>query len=568
MNILGISAFYHDSAAGVVGAGGEVAAAQEERFDRVKGSPVFPLQAVNACLGQTGQTTLDVDEVAFYEKPFQKFERVLVDHVRSFPFSFPAFLRTVPSWLSERLVLPDRLKKDLALKKPVLFVPHHLAHAGSAFLASPFDEAAILTVDGVGEWTTTAWGVGRGSSIDLRGEVRYPDSLGLLYTAVTTWLGFDANRGEGTTMALAGLGQPAYLDRFRSLLGLRSDGSFRLDPRYFRFSRGGVMFSPAFVEEFGPARAKGEPLADVHRDVAASLQAVLEEALLAMARHVRQETGCKDLCLAGGVALNCAANGRLLDESGFDRIFVPPAAGDAGAALGAALVVRASHRLPRIAPMADAFLGPDYPVSRMRRALSAAGLEVQELSEPVLLERVARRLAEGAVIGWFEGRMELGPRALGHRSILADPRDPAMKDRLNARVKHREPFRPYGASVLASRAGEWFERATPSPFMLFATRVRPDRRARIPSALHVDGTCRHQTLTEEANGRTFRLVQEFDRLTGVPMVLNTSFNDRGEPIVCTPEDAVSCTSRIGLDALVLGPFYCERRPGAPAASGG
>lgn len=562
MNVLGIAAYYHDSSAAVASDDGTMTAAQEERFDRIKGSALFPVRAVNACLQGAGLTALDVDAVAFYEKPFQKFARVLGDHVRSWPLSFPAFLRTMPAWLSERLVLPQKLRKDLGLQRPVLFVPHHLAHAASAFLVSPFEEAAILTVDGVGEWTTTAWGVGRGNGIEILGEIRYPDSLGLVYTAVTTWLGFEANRGEGKVMALAGFGRPEHLDRFREIVGLRPDGSFCLDPGWFRFQRGGRMWSPRFEKAFGPPRVPGAALEDCHHAVAASLQAVLEEAMVAMARDLRERTGLSDLCMAGGVSLNCSANGRIADESGFERVFVQPAAGDAGAALGAALaVVHLVHGHPRRTVLRDAFLGPEYPVHRMRRAIAAHGLTASEPPEGELLERTARRIAEGAVVGWYEGRMEFGPRALGHRSILADPRHPGMKDILNDRVKHREPFRPYGASILAEQAGAWFERAVPSPFMLFATKVRPERRALIPSALHVDGTCRHQTVTREENGRYADLIREFDRQTGVPMVINTSFNDNGEPIVCTPEDACGCFARNRIDVLVLGPFLVEKTDG-------
>jgi len=563
MTVLGLSAFYHDSAACVAGDGGLLVAAQEERLDRIKGSAAFPARALNACLQAAGITLLDVDEIAFYEKPFLKFERVLWDHLRSFPFSYGAFRRTMPAWLGERLVLPLVLQKSLGWDGPVRFVAHHLAHAGSAFLVSPFEEAAILTVDGVGEWTTTAWGVGRGTSIDVRQEIRYPDSLGLLYTTVTTFLGFEANRGEGKVMALAGLGEPAYLDRLRQIAGLRPDGSFRLDPSWFRFGRGDLMYSPRFEREFGPPRVPRSEITQRDRDLAASLQALLEEAMLALVRHVHRQTGLTRLCMAGGVALNCAANGRILDETPMREVFVQPAAGDAGAALGAAAVLwHCVHGRPREAVMRDACIGPDYPVSRMRRALAARGLAAEELPESELQARTAALIAGGAVVGWYQGRMEFGPRALGHRSLLADPRNPAMKDLLNAKVKHREPFRPYGASVLAERTGEWFERDLPSPFMLFATRVRPEKRPLVPSALHVDGSCRHQTVSAEGDPLYHGLLREFERLTGVPMVINTSFNDNNEPIVCTPEDAVACYRKNEVDALLLGPFLVRKDGGA------
>ncbi|HOU54352.1 MAG TPA: carbamoyltransferase N-terminal domain-containing protein [Myxococcota bacterium] len=561
MTVAGLSAFYHDSAACVAGNGGLLVAAQEERLDRVKGSAAFPGRALDACLQAAGITIMDVDEIAFYEKPFLKFERMLADHLRAFPFSYASFRRTMPAWLGERLVLPLVLRRNLGWERPVRFVTHHLAHAASAFLVSPFEEAAVLTVDGVGEWTTTAWGIGRGTSIEIREEIRYPDSLGLLYTAVTTWLGFEANRGEGKVMALGGFGRPVLLDRLRQVAGLRPDGSFRLDQSFFRFERGGVMWSPRFEREFGPPRVPGSDLGERYLDMAASLQALLEEAMLALARHVHERTGLRRLCMAGGVALNCAANGRILEETPFQEVFVQPAAGDAGAALGAAAVIRhCVHGLPREVVMRDAFLGPEYPVSRMRRALAARGLPTTEVPPEEMQRRVADRIASGAVVGWFQGRMEFGPRALGHRSILADPRNPAMKDILNARVKHREPFRPYGASVLAEETGAWFERDTESPFMLFAVRVRPEQRSRVPSALHVDGTCRHQTVTPESDPLYHGLIRQFHGLTGVPMVINTSFNDNNEPIVCTPEDAVACFLKNDLDVLALGPFLVEKGP--------
>jgi carbamoyltransferase len=559
MNVLGISSFYHDSAACVVRSDGFVAAAQEERFDRVKGSAAFPIQAINACLQAAGLTPLDVDRVAFYEKPFLKFERAIVDHVAAFPFSWRSFRRTMPDWLADRLTLPLRLKRDLGLDKPVHFVKHHLAHAASAFLVSPFEEAAILTVDGVGEWATTTWGEGRGARIDLRKEIRYPDSLGLLYTTVTTYLGFEANRGEGKVMALASFGSPSYLAKLREVVRVADDGSFRMDPSYFRFRRGGVMWSPRFEREFGPPRQPRTELTERHHDIAASLQALLEDALFKAARHVAKETGLTDLCLAGGVALNCAANGKLRERTPFRRVFVQPGAGDGGTALGSACFV--AHGLmgrPRVHVMRDAYLGPEYSDARVRRAIATAGLAPAPLPPDELLPRAASLIAAGRVVGWFEGRMEFGPRALGHRSILADPRHPGMKDLLNEKVKHREPFRPYGASVLLEDAGEWFESADPSPFMLFAVRARPGARDRIPSAIHVDGTCRHQTVTAEDNGRYRDLVAEFKRQTGVPMVINTSFNDNNEPIVCTPEDALACFRKTRMDALVLGDHLLEK----------
>ena len=559
MNILGVSGFFHDASACLVQDGRVVAAAQEERFDRVKGSAAFPVRAIDACLKQADIPILDVDHVVFYEKPFLKLERVLYDHARAFPFSLGQFVRTLPHWLGERLVLPLKLDAELGYKGSTLFLRHHLAHAASAYLPSPFDEAAILTVDGVGEWATTTWGVGRGDRIEIRGEMRYPNSLGLLYTALTTWLGFEANRGEGKVMALGDTGAPEQLEALRKLVDPRPDGSYRLDPRYFAFTHGRTMYTRAFEKAFGPARVPGSELAPRYVNMAASLQALLEEMLLSLTRHVAGQTKLTDLCLAGGVGLNCVANSRILAETPFRRMFVQPAAGDAGTALGAALYAWTGLLgNPRAWVQTDAYLGPEYPAARIRRTLATRGVAARELPEPELLAHVARRLAEGRVVGWFEGRLEFGPRALGHRSILADPRRADMKDQLNARVKHREAFRPYGASVLRERLGQWFEPDIDSPFMLFALRARPGVGERVPAALHVDGTCRLQTVTERDQGRYYRLIREFERQTGVPLVINTSFNDNNEPIVATPDDALACYQKNEIDTLVLGDFIIDR----------
>ncbi len=559
MNILGISGFYHDSAACLVQDGVVVSAAQEERFDRVKSSAAFPVRAIDACLKAGDITMLDIDHVVFYEKPFWKLERVLTDHARSFPFSLPQFVRTMPSWLSERLVLPLKLKIDLGYTGSTLFLPHHLTHAASAYLASPFDQAAILTVDGVGEWATTTWGVGEGNRITLRGELNYPNSLGLVYTALTTYLGFEANRGEGKVMALSDFGQPAYLGKLRTLLDLREDGSFRADPRFFSFGHGRRMFTSRFERMFGPARVPGSELTQHHKDMAASLQALLEEMLLSIVRHIWAQTGVPNLCLAGGVALNCVANSRILAETPFAQLFVQPAAGDAGTAMGAALYAWCGLLGgERKHVLRDVYLGPSFPPSRIRRVLATRNVDAREMQEPELLEHVAQRIAAGKVVGWFDGRMEFGPRALGHRSILADARHPQMKDILNAKVKHREAFRPYGASVLREELGAWFEPEMDSPYMLFALAARPWQRDRIPAAVHVDGTCRLQTVTEADNGRYYRLIKAFAAMTGVPMVLNTSFNDNNEPIVCTPEDALACFQKTEMDTLVLGDFVVDK----------
>jgi carbamoyltransferase len=559
MHVLGLSCYYHDAAACLVRDGAVVAAAQEERFNRRKYSPDFPLAAINYCL-QAGEITIDdVDHVAFYEKPFLKLERVLLHHVRAYPRSFRLFLQTLPGWLRERLTLPITLKKTLGYGGRVHFLSHHLAHAGSSFLASPFEEAAILTADGVGEWATTTVGHGRGSGIQFLRELRYPDSLGLLYTAVTTYLGFEALAGEGKVMALADFGEPAFLDRFRALARLRADGSFRLDRRYFPFYEGTRMFGRRFVAEFGPPREAGSELTQRHRDIAASLQRFLEEALLNMARTAFEATRSRHLCLAGGVCLNVAATSRIREETPFADLFIQPAAGDAGGALGAALFLyHALTGAPRAAALANVYVGPNFSAAHIRRALRSSGIKFAECATDELVDRVGRRIAAGKIVGWFRGRMEFGPRALGCRSILADPSRADMKDKLNAEVKHRESFRPYGVSLPREDVNAYFELDRPSPFMLQVARVRPEQRARIPAALHVNGTSRIQTLTAEQDGAFYALAKKMGELNGAPLVLNTSFNDRGEPIVCTPEDALRSFQNMSIDCLALENFLLEK----------
>ncbi len=558
MHVLGLSCHYHDAAACLVSDGRVVAAAQEERFDRRKNSPDLPIHAVNACL-QIGEVTLDdLDAVAFYEKPFLKLERVILSHLRAYPRSRQTFVRTLPPWLDDRLVLPLALRRELGYRGPVYFLKHHLSHSASSFLASPFERAAVLTADGVGEWATTTTGTGEGTRIELDRELRFPDSLGLLYTAVTTYLGFRALSGEGKVMALADYGEPAYRDRFREIVQVADDGAIHVDPEYFGFLEGGRMYSDRFVETFGPAREPEGELTDHHRDMAATLQRTLEDAVLAMARSLQERTGMTRLCLAGGVFLNVSVNSRVLRETPFEELFIQPAAGDAGGALGAAL--QAYHSLSgdeERQPPEDTFLGPDYPMSRIRRVVRTGGAPFEELEPGELAEKVAERLERGQIVGRFEGRMEFGPRALGHRSILASPCDPGMRDRLNREIKHRELFRPYGVSVLRERVGEFFDFDGDSPYMLLVAPARPDLAGRIPSALHVNGTSRLQTVTAEGDAPYHAILDAFRRRTGVPMVINTSFNDRGEPIVCTPEDAYDCFRRTGLDALAIGPFLVD-----------
>jgi len=559
MNILGISCHYHDAAACLIRDGRIVAAAQEERFNRRKACADFPILAINSCLQQAGLTTLDLDYVAFHEKPYLKLSRTILSHLRGYPFSYRNFRRSIPEWLSRRLTLPLDVARDLSFTGPVVFVKHHLAHAASAFLLSGFEEAAVITADGLGEWATTSYGIGRGRDIEILQELHYPDSLGLVYSAVTSYLGFRANSDEGRVMALSDFGEPSYLDRFRKIIAVKDDGSYRVAEPYFEFVRGRRMYSRKFVRMFGSPREPGEEITDRHRDIAASLQKHLEEILIRMARHVQAVTKMKRLCAAGGVFLNCVANSRILEETPFEEIFIQPAAGDAGGALGAAAAISHSFlQEPREEGMSHARFGPEFSPEVMRRSLVNRGIEFRELSGDELAGTVAGLIADNRIVGWFQGRMEFGPRALGARSILANPCSARMKDTLNEQVKHRESFRPFGVSILLERTAEFFDFSTASPFMLLVATARSEVKDQIPSALHVDGTSRLQTLTREDNGLYYDVVREFDRRTGVPMIINTSFNDHGEPIVCSPADACSCYLNTGLDALVMGNLLAEK----------
>ncbi len=558
MIVLGLSCYYHDSCAALVRDGEIVAAAQEERFNRDKYSPVFPIQAVNYCLQEAGVTIYDVDEVAFYEKMYLKFERTILSHLAGYPFTLRNFLDTMPLWLKDRLAVSATIEEELSLKKPVRYVKHHLSHAASSFLVSPFESAAILTVDGVGEYACAAFGSGRGNQIELNKEMHYPHSLGLLYSIVTAYLGFRVFSGEGKVMALAEYGEPSFVDQFREIVLVRDDGSFELDTRYFSFNRGEKMHNSRFEELFGPPRKPGDELSDRHRDIAASLQRVTEELLLAMARHVYRETGEKRLCLAGGVFLNVTANSRIREETDFEEIFIQPAASDAGGALGAALYLYHTVRgQPRGAPMTSCALGGAFSDRVIEVLLRNRGAKFRKLEPDELVAQTADRLAAGRVVGWFNGRMEFGPRALGNRSILAHPGDAGMKERLNLIIKHREAFRPFGASVLREHMAEFFEQDWASPFMLFITRVRADKIDAIPAVTHVNGSSRIQTVTPQDNGIYYELIRAFHERSGLPMVLNTSFND-SEPIVHTPEEAYRCFEESDMDCLALGSYLVER----------
>ena len=606
--VLGLSAYYHDSAACLLCDGAIVAAAQEERFTRVKGDAAFPAHAAAYCLRAAGVGVDDLACAAFYDKPLLKFERILETYLAVAPRGFASFRRAGPLWAKEKLFTDRDLRRalgalagrDAPYEGDVLYAEHHESHAASAFYPSPFDEAAVLTVDGVGEWATATIGVGRGAALDLLREQRWPDSLGLLYSAFTSYTGFKVNSGEYKLMGLAPYGEPRYVDRILDhLVALRDDGSFTLDQRYFGYLDGLTMTGPAFHDLFGgPPRVPESRLTQRDMDLARSVQQVCEEVVLRMARTAHQATGLPDLCMAGGVALNCVANARVLREGPFRRLWVQPAAGDAGGALGAAQL--AWHRAlgaprtvacgtagqPRDA-MQGAFLGPAFDDAAIERCLRDAGAVYEQLDRADLPARVAAHLAAGRVVGWFDGRMEFGPRALGARSILGDPRDPTMQSRMNVAIKFREGFRPFAPSVLAERAGDWFDLDAESPYMLLTAAVRPARRlpdvagdrrgidrlnvprSTIPAVTHVDYSARVQTVHRDTNPGYHALLAAFEALTGCPVLVNTSFNVRGEPIVCTPADAYRCFRRTGLDYLVLGPFLVDQaaQPAAVADAG-
>ena len=598
MNILGISAFYHDSAACLVRDGDLVAAAQEERFSRKKHDERFPQHALDYCLREGGITPADLDYVAFYDKPLLKFDRLLETYLAFAPRGFRSFCAAMPLWLRTKLHLPRELDRGLgrAYRGRYVFPEHHESHAASAFYPSPFHEAAILTMDGVGEWATAAWGVGRGNRIDLRQELRFPHSLGLLYSAFTYFTGFKVNSGEYKLMGLAPYGEPRYKDLIlKHLIDLRDDGSFRMDQSYFNYCQGLAMTSRKFERLFGgPPRRPESPLTQREMDLAASIQAVTEEIMLRAARYVARQSGLRNLVLAGGVALNCVANGRIADEGIFDGLWIQPAAGDAGGALGAALFVW--HQLlghPREAAGAGdrqqgSLLGPRYTNEEIREFLDGAAAKYHTYAdEGELLETVADAIASGKVVGWLQGRMEFGPRALGSRSILGDARSRQMQSIMNLKIKFRESFRPFAPSVLAERAADWFlmQPGCESPYMLLVAGVRPEKRlamdeaargltgidrllkavrSAVPAITHVDYSARVQTVDEARHGRYRRLIRRFEEKTGCPVIINTSFNVRGEPIVCSPEDAWRCFMATNMDVLVLedSVLHKEEQPAA------
>ncbi len=584
MNILGVSAFYHDSAAALVQDGRIVAAAQEERFTRKKHDADFPKRAIDYCLSEAGIDADRLDLVGFYEKPLVKFDRLLETYISYAPAGFRSFTRFLPLWLKQKLHLPREMDRGLdgKYKGRFVYTDHHESHAASAFFPSPFDEAAIMTLDGVGEWSTATHGYGRGNRVTLTHEIRFPHSLGLLYSAFTYYTGFRVNSGEYKLMGLAPYGEPTYADVIRRrLIDLKDDGSFRMDMSYFNYCQGLTMTGPKFHRLFGrlPRRSESE-ITQLDMDLAASIQVVCEEVMLKAARHVHEQTGMKNLCLAGGVALNCVGNGKILREGPFEQIWIQPAAGDAGGALGVALFIW--HQLldkPRgakgVDSQAGSLLGPAFEAGTIRRCLDGTGAVYHTIdSEDELLERVATLMTDEKVIGWYQGRMEFGPRALGSRSILGDARSEAMQRVMNLKIKFRESFRPFAPCVLRERVDDFFEMRPneDSPYMLLVAPVRNDqrldvdgqaaklrgleklnlKRSTVPAVTHVDYSARVQTVDPDRHGRTYRLMKRFEDKTGCPVIINTSFNVRGEPIVCTPQEAYRVFMATNMDVLVLG----------------
>ncbi|HEV8537862.1 MAG TPA: carbamoyltransferase [Bacteroidota bacterium] len=565
MTILGISCYYHDAAAAILRDGKLLAAAQEERFTRIKHDPEFPTHAIDYCLRQAGVAIDQVDYICFYDKPFTKFDRILQTYVTTWPRSFPSFLKAMPVWIKEKIWVPQEIKKRLGYNGEVLFCEHHLSHAASAFLVSPFDEAAILTMDGVGEWDTTTYGAGRGNDLQLFKSMKFPHSLGLFYSAFTSYLGFRVNSAEYKVMGLAPYGRPLYYDLIvKHLIDVKEDGSFKLNMKYFIYDRALRMTGKAFEQLFGqPGRAPESGLEQFHKDVAASLQKITDEVVVKMANHVYTETKLPNLCLAGGVALNCVANSKLLAQAAFKEVFIQPAAGDAGGAIGAAFYIyNTLLGNKREYVMSNAFLGPEFSDEEIAQWLDSIGASYRRLDRRQLLEVVARNIADQNVVGWFQGRMEFGPRALGARSIIADARNAENWQRVNLKIKFRESFRPFAPTVLEERTAEYFDFNRPSPYMLFVAQVREDRRV-VPAITHVDGSARLQTIKREDHPLYYDLISEFGRQTGCPVVINTSFNVRGEPIVCTPQDAFRCFMRTEMDYLVIGSFVIDRKEMKP-----
>lgn len=594
MYILGISAFYHDSAAAIIKDGQVVAAAQEERFTRKKHDAGFPENAIDYCLEEAGVSLSEVENVVFFDKPFLKFERLLETYFAFAPRGYKSFAMALPVWLKEKLFQKGLLVKELQKfdenfkHTKLLFGEHHQSHAASAFYPSPYEEAVVLTMDGVGEWATSSVAIGRGKNLEMVKEIHFPHSLGLLYSAMTYYTGFKVNSGEYKVMGLAPYGEPKYVDLIKeNLIDIKEDGSYRLDMSYFDYCTGLTMTNDKFHDLFGrpPRKADEDELTQMDMDLAASIQVVCEEVVMKMARALRQEYGIENLCMAGGVALNCVANGKVLRDSSFENIWIQPAAGDAGGALGCALAAWHIHHgkerqvdASKMDAMKGAYLGPEFSSEDIQDRLKAVGAQFEVLPDDVIVERVGQALADEKAIGWMNGRMEFGPRALGGRSIIGDPRSPSMQKNLNLKVKYRESFRPFAPSVLAEDVGAYFEHNTSSPYMLMVADVRKDRRkamsaeeealfgieklnvprSDIPAITHVDYSARIQTVHKETNPKYHAVISKFKEKTGCGLVVNTSFNVRGEPIVCTPEDAFKCFMGTEIECLVVGNCFLEK----------
>lgn len=587
MNILGISAYYHDSAACLVVDGKIIAAAQEERFTRKKHDENFPVNAINYCLTEARLSAQQIDYVVFYDKPFLKFERLFETYLAFAPKGFKSFATSLPVWVKDKLfqksvildALKENLDKNTDWSNKLLFSEHHLSHAASAFFPSPFEEAAVLTMDGVGEWATTSLAVGIGNTLNVTNEIHFPHSLGLLYSAMTYYTGFKVNSGEYKVMGLAPYGEPKYAKLIKDhLIDIKEDGSFHLDMSYFNYCTGLTMTSDRFNDLFGaPPRKSESILGQREMDLAASIQAVTEEVVIKLAKGIKKSTGLNNLCLAGGVALNCVANGKLLRENVFDKIWIQPASGDAGGAVGAALaayylMLAQPRKVDKQDSMQGSYLGPEFGQADIEQRLSQAGAKFDVVSDTQLIEQTAQALADGLAVGWHQGRMEFGPRSLGARSIIADARSPTVQKQLNLKVKYRESFRPFAPSVLREDVADWFEINTDSPYMLLVADVKKEKqlamteaqkqlfgieklnvpRSEIPAVTHVDYSARIQTVSKDTNPKYHALISKFKEITGCPVLVNTSFNVRGEPIVCSPEDAFNCLMGTDIDFLVVG----------------
>ena len=595
--ILGISAFYHDSAASILIDGKIIAAAQEERFTRVKHDSNYPYNAVEFVLNYANLKLNQVDQIVFFEKPFLKFERLLETYVAFAPKGFESFCKAMPIWLKDKLfqkrLLINELKKhdeNFENAEKIFFSEHHLSHAASAFFPSPFEEAIILTADGVGEWATTTVSIGRGNSLEIKKEIAFPHSLGLLYSAFTYYTGFKVNSGEYKLMGLAPYGKPNFVNHIYKLIDIKNDGSFRLDQSYFNYATGLTMTNKKFDNLFGykPRHPLKDKLTQFHMDIAASIQSVTEEIMIKLAKSIRDEYKIENLCMAGGVALNCVANGKILKENIFKNIWIQPAAGDAGGSLGAALALwHIEQNNPRVRnkndDMQGSYLGPEFSQKEIELELKNAGANFSILNEDELIEKTAEEISKGKAIGWFQGRMEFGPRALGCRSILGDPRCPNMQKNLNLKVKYRESFRPFAPSILEEEVSNWFEIFNESPYMLIVGNLNKEKciemteeqkklfgidklnikRSKIPAVTHVDYSARVQTVSEKTNSRYFKLISKFKEKTGYPILINTSFNVRGEPIVNTPKDAFNCFMGTELDKLVIGNCYLNKKDQDP-----